>query len=55
MENSSEWIHNEWQSIDARAEKAAKDLAEASRRLDALMTDIEFWNIVFDSEEEAAE
>jgi hypothetical protein len=57
MENndSSEWIYNEWQEIDAKVNKAASDLEEIGRKLENLMSDIEFWSIVFDLEDETAE
>lgn len=52
---SAEWIYNEWQEIDAKVNKAASELEEVGRKLETLMSDIEFWSIVFDLEVEASE
>lgn len=52
---SADWVYNEWQEIDAKVNKAASDLEEVGRKLETLMSDIEFWSIVFDLEVGASE
>jgi len=49
---SSEWIHEEWDRIDAKVDRTAKNLEEVGRKLDALVTDIQFWEMVLELDDE---
>lgn len=50
MENSSEWIHEEWKQIDARVAKAEYDLNQADALAKKLLVDMEFLRIMFEED-----
>jgi len=57
MEDSRESLDRQWEEIDARVEKSAKDLSDVEKRLNALKADIKFWEIALkvDLDGEAAD
>jgi hypothetical protein len=48
MDSNEESLDSQWQRIDARTDKAARDLANVEKKLDALKSDVEFWEIVLE-------
>lgn len=54
MDDSRESLDREWREIDAKMEKASRDLSEAERKLNALKSDIQFWEIALKLDDEAS-
>lgn len=48
MSDDREWLEQKWEEINARAEKAQRDLNEAERMADQLLVDVEFLQIMFE-------
>ena len=54
MDNSNESLDRQWREIDARMKKTAKDLLNIEAKLNVLLSDIQFWEIVLELDGEAA-
>lgn len=50
MSDDREWVEQKWEEINARANKAQKDLNEAERMAKQLLVDLEFLNIMFEED-----
>jgi PIN domain nuclease of toxin-antitoxin system len=54
MDNNSESLDRQWLEIEAKMKKTAKDLINIEKKLNVLMSDIQFWEIVLELDGEAA-
>jgi len=54
MDNSSESLERQWREINAKLKKTEKDLINIDKKLNVLMSDIQFWEIVLELDGEAA-
>jgi hypothetical protein len=51
LENeSSEWIHDQWESIDARVESLSKKIDDSIARAEQLLVDIEFLRMMLEED-----
>jgi len=48
MDNSSESLDRQWREIDAKMRKTGKDLLNIEKKLNVLLSDIQFWEIVLE-------
>lgn len=48
MDNSSESLDRQWREIDAKMKKTGKDLLNIEKKLNVLLSDIQFWEIVLE-------
>jgi len=53
MEDSREFLDDEWDEIDTRLSSAEALMASVQKRLEVLKSDIQFWTVVLELDDKA--